>query len=115
MNVFVAGFHHETNTFAPSVADWAAFECGAGYPSYSRGAPMLQKMRGTSTSLGGFAQGHPRHTLRQPKPSRAPCLEQHQRRLPLPAEIKQFHKCSIHFPVIIGTNFVQKTNIASDE
>ena len=56
MNVFVAGFHHETNTFAPSVADWAAFECGAGYPSYSRGAPMLQKMRGTSTSLGGFAQ-----------------------------------------------------------
>ena len=56
MNVFVAGFHHETNTFAPSVADWAAFECGAGYPSYSRGAAMLQKMRGTSTSLGGFAQ-----------------------------------------------------------
>ena len=56
MNVFVAGFHHETNTFAPSVADWAAFECGAGYPSYARGAPMLQKMRGTSTSLGGFAQ-----------------------------------------------------------
>ncbi len=56
MNVFVAGFHHETNTFAPSVADWAAFECGAGYPAYSRGAAMLQKMRGTSTSLGGFAQ-----------------------------------------------------------
>ncbi|MEO8058248.1 MAG: M81 family metallopeptidase [Burkholderiales bacterium] len=56
MNVFVAGFHHETNTFAPSIADWAAFECGAGYPSYARGAAMLQKMRGTSTSLGGFAQ-----------------------------------------------------------
>ena len=56
MNVLVAGFHHETNTFAPSVADWAAFECGAGYPSYARGDVMLQKMRGTSTSLGGFAQ-----------------------------------------------------------
>ena len=56
MNVFVAGFHHETNTFAPSAADWAAFECGAGYPAYARGAAMLQKMRGTSTSLGGFAQ-----------------------------------------------------------
>lgn len=56
MNIFVAGFHHETNTFAPSVADWAAFECGAGYPSYARGDAMLQKMRGTSTSLGGFAQ-----------------------------------------------------------
>ena len=23
MRIFVAGFHHETNTFAPSVADWA--------------------------------------------------------------------------------------------
>jgi microcystin degradation protein MlrC len=56
MNIFVAGFHHETNTFAPSIADWAAFECGAGYPSYARGDAMLQKMRGTSTSLGGFAQ-----------------------------------------------------------
>ena len=56
MNVFVAGFHHETNTFAPSVADWAAFECGAGYPAYSRGAAMLRKMGGTSVALGGFAQ-----------------------------------------------------------
>ena len=56
MNVFVAGFHHETNTFAPSVADWAAFECGAGYPAYSRGAAMLRKMSGTSVALGGFAQ-----------------------------------------------------------
>lgn len=56
MNIFIAGFHHETNTFAPSFADWAAFECGAGYPSYARGDAMLQKMRGTSTSLGGFAQ-----------------------------------------------------------
>ena len=61
MNVFVAGFHHETNTFAPSPADWAAFECGAGYPAYSRGAAMLQKMRGTSVALGGFAQAAAEH------------------------------------------------------
>ena len=32
MNIFIAGFHHETNTFAPSPADWAAFESGSGYP-----------------------------------------------------------------------------------
>ena len=56
MNVFVAGVHHETNTFAPSSADWAAFECGAGYPAYARGEAMLSKMRGTSMALGGFAQ-----------------------------------------------------------
>ena len=56
MNIFVAGFHHETNTFAPSPADWAAFTCGAGYPAYARGQAMLAQMRPTSTGLGGFAQ-----------------------------------------------------------
>ena len=56
MNIFVAGFHHETNTFAPSPADWAAFTCGAGYPTYSRGDSMLAKMAPTPSALGGFAQ-----------------------------------------------------------
>ena len=56
MNIFVAGFHHETNTFAPSPADWAAFTCGAGYPAYARGEAMLAKMMPSSTALGGFAQ-----------------------------------------------------------
>ena len=56
MNIFVAGFHHETNTFAPSPADWDAFICGAGYPAYSRGAAMLAQMGPTSSGLGGFAQ-----------------------------------------------------------
>ena len=56
MNIFVAGFHHETNTFAPSPADWHAFECGAGYPAYARGAAMLQRMQGSSLAIGGFVQ-----------------------------------------------------------
>lgn len=56
MNVFVAGFHHETNTFAPSPADWAAFTCGAGYPAYARGDAMLAKMTPSCFGLGGFAQ-----------------------------------------------------------
>ena len=54
--IFVAGFHHETNTFAPSPADWAAFACGAGYPACARGAAMLAQMAPTSTALGGFVQ-----------------------------------------------------------
>ena len=29
MRIFVAGFQHETNTFAPSKADWSAFESGS--------------------------------------------------------------------------------------
>ncbi len=54
--IFVAGFHHETNTFAPSLADWAAFECGAGYPAYARGEAMLKRMEGCSLAMGGFVQ-----------------------------------------------------------
>jgi microcystin degradation protein MlrC len=52
--VFVAGFHHETNTFAPSPADWAAFTCGAGYPAYVRGDAMLAQMAPGSSAMGGF-------------------------------------------------------------
>ena len=56
MRIFVAGFHHETNTFAPSVADWAAFEAGAGYPAYSRGPAMLERMGGGSLAIAGFVR-----------------------------------------------------------
>ncbi|MES3016112.1 MAG: M81 family metallopeptidase [Pseudomonadota bacterium] len=52
--IFIAGFHHETNTFAPSPADWDAFTCGAGYPPYARGAAMLAQMAPTAQALGGF-------------------------------------------------------------
>jgi microcystin degradation protein MlrC len=61
MRIFVAGFHHETNTFAPSPADWAAFEAGAGYPPYVRGEAMLEQMQGGSLSIGGFAQAAREH------------------------------------------------------
>ena len=54
--IFVAGFHHETNTFAPSPADWAAFEQGAGYPKYSRGSAMLALLQNSSKPIAGFAK-----------------------------------------------------------
>lgn len=54
MRLFVAGFQHETNTFAPSRADWAAFESGAGYPECTHGAAMLERMGGTVLPMGGF-------------------------------------------------------------
>lgn len=64
--IFVAGFQHETNTFAPSKADWAAFEAGSGWPAVSRGAAMLERLEGTSLPMGGFVRGaHARgHALR---------------------------------------------------
>jgi microcystin degradation protein MlrC len=54
MRIFVAGFQHETNTFAPSKADWAAFESGAGYPAVSQGHAMLDRLAPTSLPMGGF-------------------------------------------------------------
>jgi microcystin degradation protein MlrC len=54
MNIFIAGFQHETNTFAPSKADWAAFEAGSGFPAYRRGASIIQAYRGRAIPIGGF-------------------------------------------------------------
>ena len=54
MNVLVAGFQHETNTFAPSPADWAAFNRGDSFPGFVHGADMLERLRGVNLPMGGF-------------------------------------------------------------
>ncbi|MDI3382403.1 M81 family metallopeptidase [Xenophilus aerolatus] len=54
MHVFIAGFQHETNTFAPTKADWAAFEAGAGFPPYRRGPDVVEAYRGKGLPIGGF-------------------------------------------------------------
>jgi microcystin degradation protein MlrC len=35
--VLIAGYQHETNTFAPSLADWTAFTRGDSFPAFVRG------------------------------------------------------------------------------
>ena len=52
--ILIAGFQHETNTFAPSLADWRAFESGESFPPYRRGAAMQQAMTGVNAPIGGF-------------------------------------------------------------
>jgi microcystin degradation protein MlrC len=52
--IFTAGFQHETNTFAPSPADWTAFQRGSSYPPYSRGAAMLELLAPGSLPAAGF-------------------------------------------------------------
>lgn len=52
--ILIAGFQHETNTFAPSLADWAAFESGESFPPYTRGEAMQQRMTGVNVPIGGF-------------------------------------------------------------
>jgi len=54
LKVLVAGYQHETNTFAPSKADWAAFNRGDSFPAFVHGQPMLDQMRGVNIPIGGF-------------------------------------------------------------
>ncbi|MCE8470024.1 M81 family metallopeptidase, partial [Rhodovulum sulfidophilum] len=53
MRVALAGFLHETNTFAPSPADLAAFRQGGGYIPMSRGAEMAEAARGVNLGISG--------------------------------------------------------------
>jgi microcystin degradation protein MlrC len=51
--VFIAGFQHETNTFAPSKADWAAFTRGDSFPAWVRGPAMVGTLRGINIPIAG--------------------------------------------------------------
>ncbi|QUP56438.1 microcystin degradation protein MlrC (plasmid) [Ralstonia syzygii] len=53
MKILVAGFHHETNTFAPSRATYDAFVKGEGWPAMKRGAEVLS-LRNANVPIAGF-------------------------------------------------------------
>ena len=53
MKILIAGFQHETNTFALSKADWAAFVQGGGMPGMTHGNDVLD-FRGINIPVGGF-------------------------------------------------------------
>lgn len=55
MRVFVAGFKHETNTFASNRADWAAFKRGESFPKPTHGQAMLDMISKVDVSASGFA------------------------------------------------------------
>jgi microcystin degradation protein MlrC len=54
LKILVAGYQHETNTFAPTKADWAAFNRGDDFPAFVRGQAMLDKLTGLNLPVGGF-------------------------------------------------------------
>ncbi|MHA1571690.1 MAG: M81 family metallopeptidase [Alphaproteobacteria bacterium] len=61
--IAVGGFHHETNTFAPTKATFADFEAADGWPALTRGEAMLDAMEGMNLPIAGFvdtalAEGH---------------------------------------------------------
>ncbi|KXF74766.1 microcystin degradation protein MlrC [Paramesorhizobium deserti] len=51
--VALAGFLHETNTFAPSRATYAQFEQGGGYLPISRGREILDRCPGVNLGISG--------------------------------------------------------------
>jgi microcystin degradation protein MlrC len=51
--IAVGGFQHETNTFAPSKADYAAFEHGGGWPPLTYGADIEPRVAGANIPAAG--------------------------------------------------------------
>jgi microcystin degradation protein MlrC len=61
--IAVAGFQHETNTFAPSKATFTHFEHGGGFPPLARGPAVPPIVEGVNIPIAGFidaarAMGH---------------------------------------------------------
>ena len=54
--IAIGGFQHETNTFAPSKAEYAAFEAGGGWPGVQYGEPIFNAVEGANIPAAGAIQ-----------------------------------------------------------
>jgi microcystin degradation protein MlrC len=54
--IAVGGFQHETNTFAPSKADYRAFESGGGWPGIQFGAAIVPAVAGANIPAAGATE-----------------------------------------------------------
>ena len=54
--IAIGGFQHETNTFAPSKADYAAFEAGGGWPGVQYGESIFGAVEGANIPAAGAIQ-----------------------------------------------------------
>ena len=54
MRIAVGGFQHETNTFAPSKADFDAFARGGGWPPLLRDGDIFDGVAGINLPIAGF-------------------------------------------------------------
>ena len=54
--IAIGGFQHETNTFAPSKADYAQFEAGGGWPGVKYGEPIFGALEGANIPAQGAVQ-----------------------------------------------------------
>jgi len=56
VKIAVGGFQHETNTFAPTKADLAAFAEGGGWPPLCRGEAVFEAVAGMNLPVAGFVE-----------------------------------------------------------
>src|SRR6202521_3061292 len=54
--IAVGGFLHETNTFAPTKADYADFVHGGGWPAMAQGPDVLKTIRNINVGVAGFIE-----------------------------------------------------------
>lgn len=55
--IAIGGMQHETNTFAPTKADYRAFEQGGGWPSIQRGPALIDAVSGANLPVAGAIEG----------------------------------------------------------
>lgn len=56
MHVAIAGFHHETNTFAAKHAEYEDFEKADGWPALAKGAEIFKALKGCNIPISGFIE-----------------------------------------------------------
>ena len=56
MRIAVGGFHHETNTFAPTKASFEMFRRADGWPGLCRGGAVLADTAGINLPIAGFLE-----------------------------------------------------------
>lgn len=54
--IVYGGFLHETNTFAPDLADWPAFQAGGGWPGLSIKDEIWPRLQGSNIAASGFVE-----------------------------------------------------------
>ncbi len=54
--IAIGGMQHETNTFAPTRADYGAFEAGGGWPGVQYGEPVFGAVAGANIPAAGAVQ-----------------------------------------------------------
>lgn len=58
-HIAIAGFQHETNTFAPFPTEMKHFEARGSWPEFLRGKDILTRMKGLNLPLAGFVEACP--------------------------------------------------------